>query len=64
MGFIASLCLSYFLLLITTIMKGSLGDLRGLLHSVVLPTSNQQYQSDQSTLTNLYKEPGEMFREK
>lgn len=32
-------------------------DVRGLLHSLVNITSNEQYQRDQQTLTNLFKEP-------
>lgn len=32
-------------------------DLRGLLHSIVNPRSNEDYVRDQQTLTNLFKEP-------
>jgi hypothetical protein len=41
-----------------SMMKGSAQGLRGLVHSVSYPTSNQSYASDQQTLRDLYKEPG------
>ena len=33
-------------------------DLRGLLHTLVNPTSNEQYSRDQQTLTDLFQKPG------
>jgi len=38
-------------------MAAQVGDLRALLHSLVNPASNEAYVRDQSTLSNLFKEP-------
>ncbi|KAK4688100.1 importin-11, partial [Tremellales sp. Uapishka_1] len=39
-------------------MQNSQLDLRGLLHALVNPTSNEQYHHNQQTMSNLFKEPG------
>lgn len=34
-------------------------DVRALVHAIANPTSNEQYQRDQQTLTDCFKEPGD-----
>lgn len=36
-------------------------DIRLLVHSVVYPTSNEQYTRDQQALSDLFKEPGKCY---
>lgn len=41
-------------------MSGGVPDIRALTHAVCYPTSNDAYIRDQKTLTDLFKEPGEL----
>lgn len=41
-------------------MNGHDSDLRRLIHALVNPISNEQYQRDQQTVTDLFKQPGEL----
>lgn len=35
-----------------------MSDIRGLIHALSYPTSNDAYHRDQQALTDLYKQPG------